>query len=628
MPGTLHPTVEQVTARLRQRSAPTRQRYLDSCRLTQRDTPPRQTLSCGNLAHGYAACGAEEKRRIGSMRAPNLGIITAYNDMLSAHQPLAVYPDRIKQQASAAGGSAQVAAGVPAMCDGVTQGQPGMELSLFSRDVVAMATAVGFSHNLFDAGLCLGICDKIVPGMLIGALQFGHLPIGFIGSGPMGTGIANSEKAAMRQNYAAGKASRAQLLAVESASYHSPGTCTFYGTANTNQLMVEALGLQLPGSSFLHPTHPLRPALTARTVTALFSQTAQGDNYRPLCEVVTEASLVNAVVALLASGGSTNHTLHLVAIAGAAGIQLQWRDIDELSRQVPLLARVYPNGEADINDFQAAGGTAYLLHELRRGGLLNEDVNNLLGSGLAPYCCHPEPAAADGIDWRQPADRSLRDDVLARLESPFAPEGGLRSLSGNLGEAVIKVSAVAPEQQSIEAPCRVFESQQELLTAFAADQLNCDVVAVVRFQGPAANGMPELHQLTPCLGVLQDRGFKVALVTDGRMSGASGKVPAAIHLMPEAVGGGPISRLQDGDIIALDARAGTLNVLLEAAQWDRRPTAAAPAGADSLGRRLFRLFRQSVNESGRGATVFADAPDTAQCADKPAAAQAATAETE
>lgn len=607
----MHPVVEEVTEDLRRRSVATREIYLERCRRTRDDTPPKRTLSCGNLAHGYAACNEHEKQMIGSLTMPNIGIINSYNDMLSAHQPLADYPALIKAHALQLEATAQVASGVPAMCDGVTQGQPGMELSLFSRDVVAMATAIGLSHNMFDAALCLGICDKIVPGMLIGALQFGHLPVAFIGSGPMATGIPNKQKAAVRQQYAEGKADKAELLAVESASYHSPGTCTFYGTANTNQVMMEILGMQLPGSSFLHPADPLREALTRRTVEELVRPTT-GAIARPLCDVVTEASLVNAVVALLATGGSTNHTLHLVAIACAAGIDLCWEDMDQLSRVVPLLARIYPNGSADINDFQDAGGTAFIVKELRSGQLLNEDVVTLLGAGLDAYCCQPTLDEHGAVLWSEPVTTSRRLDVLRPVADPFAVEGGLRSLSGNLGHCVIKTSAVEEAHHVIKAPCRVFDSQEALKAAFDAGELDRDLVAVVRFQGPVANGMPELHKMTPYLGVLQDRGFKVALVTDGRMSGASGKVPAAIHLSPEAIAGGPIGRLRDGDVIELDAHRGVLNVQATMAELESRPAAQPVSQEPTLGRHLFDVFRRSVSKPAQGASVFSVVADVEQ----------------
>jgi phosphogluconate dehydratase len=600
----MNPVIEQVTESLKRRSGPRRGRYLDRCDRTMDELPPKKRLSCGNLAHGYAACGEDEKQLIAGMQAANVGIITAYNDMLSAHQPLALYPDRIKQFARELGGTAQVASGVPAMCDGVTQGQPGMDLSLFSRDVVAMATAVGLSHNMFDAALCLGICDKIVPGMMIGALQFGHLPVAFIGSGPMLSGIPNKEKAAVRQLHAEGKATDDDLLVVESASYHSAGTCTFYGTANSNQVLMEMLGVQLPGSSFLHPDDPLRPALTRHTLAALMATTAASEHYIPLSRVVSEESIVNALVALLATGGSTNHMLHMVAIARAAGVELQLEDVDALSAAVPLLARIYPNGSADINHFQAAGGMAFLVRELRSGGYLNESVVNLLGEGLDAWCAAPAEDGRGGVNWDSAVVESGDSEVLTGVATPFAPEGGLKRLDGNLGEAVIKVSAVAAEHRQVSAPCRVFQSQQELKEAFEAGELDGDLVAVVRFQGPAANGMPELHKLTPFLGVLQDRGFKVALVTDGRMSGASGKVPAAIHLSPEAAHGGPIARLRDGDVVTLDAEAGSLSVAVEAAEWESREPAERPPEEFSLGRNLFEVFRSETSGSLLGASVF------------------------
>jgi len=600
----MNPVIEQVTEQLRQRSRDRRQRYLDDCDRTLDELPPKKRLSCGNIAHGYAACSDDEKQLIAGMEAANIGIINAYNDMLSAHQPLALYPDQVKAFARALGGTAQVASGVPAMCDGVTQGQPGMDLSLFSRDVVAMATAVGLSHNLFDAGLCLGICDKIVPGMMIGALQFGHLPVAFIGSGPMASGIPNKEKAAVRQLHAEGKAGDDELLAVESASYHSAGTCTFYGTANSNQVLMEMLGVQLPGSSFLHPEDPMRPALTRYTVQALMGSTAGSANYRPLGRVISEESIVNALVALQATGGSTNHTLHMVAIARAAGIDLTLQDFDALSAAVPLLARVYPNGSADINHFQAAGGMAFLVRELRGAGLLNEKVENILGEGLDPYTCAPSLADGGSVSWSNPVAASGDTGVLTSVDAAFAAEGGLRRLDGNLGECVIKISAVAEEHRKIVAPCRVFHSQEDLKSAFEAGEMDCDVVAVVRFQGPSANGMPELHKMTPYLGVLQDRGFKVALVTDGRMSGASGKVPAAIHLTPEAAHGGPIARLRDGDEVELDAGSGSLRVLVEESEWQARDLAQPPETFHNLGRNLFDVFRAGNGGAATGASVF------------------------
>lgn len=600
----MNPTVEQVTSALRERSRKTRGDYLDNCRRTRDELPPRKRLSCGNLAHGYAACGEDEKAVMARMESANIGIINAYNDMLSAHQPLHAYPDLIRQAAWGFGATAQVASGVPAMCDGVTQGQPGMELSLFSRDVVAMATAVGLSHNLFDAAICLGICDKIVPGMLIGALQFGHLPIAFIGSGPMASGIPNSEKAAVRQKHAQGQADDSELLAVESASYHSPGTCTFYGTANSNQMLMEMLGVQLPGSSFLHPDDPLRSTLVDRAVAALVHCAAEGPQHLPLYRVVDEASIVNALVGLLATGGSTNHTLHLVAIARSAGIQLTLEDFHLLSPAVPLLTRIYPNGTADVNDFQRAGGMACLAGELRGAGLLNEEVQSILGQGLDPLCRAPRLDDDGSIVWSGAAVQSTDTSVLATMTEPFAPEGGLRRLQGNLGECVIKVSAVDPAHYRISAPARVFSSQQALRDAFDAGDLDADMIAVVRFQGPVANGMPELHKLTPYLGVLQDRGYRVALVTDGRMSGASGKVPAAIHLTPEASAGGMLARVRDGDVITLDAEAGSLELQVDPAELAARAGVEPPAAASTLGRGLFGNMRGSVSDAASGASVF------------------------
>lgn len=608
MPPTLNATVEAVTARIEARSRDSRQAYLASMERTMALFPPRRTLSCGNMAHAFAACQPADKSTIAGMKAANLGIVTAYNDMLSAHQPLQFYPDIIKEAAHAIGSTAQVAGGVPAMCDGVTQGQPGMELSLFSRDVIAMATAISLSHNVFDGVLCLGVCDKIVPGLLIGALQFGHLPAGFIPAGPMASGIPNKTKALVRQQYAKGSIDRSELLAVESASYHSHGTCTFYGTANSNQVMVEMLGVQLPGASFVHPDDPLRRALTIETVRRVVASTQQSGHQRPLAALISEASLVNAAVALLASGGSTNHTLHLVAIAKAAGIILTWQDLDELSRVTPLLARVYPNGEADVNTFQEAGGMAFLVRELRALGLLNENVISLMGEGMEMYARKPVLREDGSVHWIEYNKPSHLPDVLRPAGSPFSEEGGLRLVQGNLGEGIIKTSAVKPEHQIIKAPCRVFNSQQEMVDAYKAGDLQQDFIAVVRFQGPQANGMPELHQLTPSLGALQDEGFKVALVTDGRMSGASGKVAAAIHMSPEARDGGPLAKLRDGDPLQLDASTGRLDVLLDEATMQARenvtytpPLESAP---ESLGRALFENFRAMAGNAHLGASVF------------------------
>jgi len=539
----MHPRVLEVTRRIQARSAATRQRYLEMVRAAASKGPHRGTLPCGNLAHGVAACGESDKQTLRLMNQANVAIVSAYNDMLSAHQPFERFPGLIKQALHEIGSVGQFAGGVPAMCDGVTQGEPGMELSLASRDVIAMSTAIALSHNMFDAALCLGVCDKIVPGLLIGSLRFGHLPTVFVPAGPMPTGISNKEKAAVRQLFAEGKATREELLASEMASYHAPGTCTFYGTANTNQLLVEVMGLHLPGASFVNPNTPLRDELTREAARQASRLTPENGNYVPMAEIVDEKAIVNSVVALLATGGSTNHTLHLLAIAQAAGIQLTWQDMSELSHVVPTLARIYPNGQADINHFQAAGGMSFLIRQLLDGGLLHEDVQTVAGPGLRRYT--REPFLEDGrLVWREGPERSLDEAILRPLDKPFSAEGGLRLMEGNLGRGVMKVSAVAPEHQVVEAPVRIFHDQASLAAAFKAGELERDLVAVVRFQGPRANGMPELHKLTPFLGVLQDRGFKVALVTDGRMSGASGKVPAAIHVSPEAIAGGPLVAVQ------------------------------------------------------------------------------------
>ncbi|MBX2808969.1 MAG: phosphogluconate dehydratase [Cellvibrionaceae bacterium] len=599
-----HPVIAAVTHAIAARSESTRQQYIQRMQQTRTDNPPRKRLSCGNIAHAVAACGESEKQLLTAESAANLGITTAYNDMLSAHQPYKDYPDQIKAAASAHGASAQIAGGVPAMCDGVTQGQAGMELSLFSRDVVAMATAVGLSHNMFDGNLFLGICDKIVPGMMIGALEFGHLPACFVPAGPMPSGLSNKEKALAREKFASGDIDRTQMLAVESASYHSPGTCTFYGTANSNQLLMEFLGVHLAGASFVAPGTPLRAALTDAAVAKLLAITDKGECYRPLYEVVNEKSLVNAIVGLLATGGSTNHTLHLVAIARAAGLVLTWEDIDELSAVVPLLARIYPNGQADINHFHQAGGMGFLFRELRTAGLLNEDVVNIMGEGLAAYELQPGLNAQGQLEWTDVPAESGDYTVLATVAKAFSSNGGLKLLQGNLGKGVIKVSAVDEAHRIIEAPCKVFESQEALQQAFKAGELFQDMIAVVRFQGPAANGMPELHKMTPLLGVAQEKGFKVALVTDGRMSGASGKVPAAIHLSPEAKLGGLIGKVRDGDVIRLDAQAGTLEVKLSDAELAARPAAPVPVITQNLGRYLFSGMRDNVNPAELGGGFF------------------------
>lgn len=593
--------LERVTLELIERSRPARTAYIQRINQTREDDPPRQSLSCGNLAHGYAACNSTDKQRIRLMQSANIGIVNAYNDVLSAHQPMAVYPQIIKQAAADLGSTAQVAGGVPAMCDGVTQGRVGMELSLFSRDVIAMATAVSLTHNLFDAALCLGTCDKIVPGLLIGALQFGHLPVAFFPAGPMPSGISNKEKANVRQRYAAGKASKEELLDAESASYHSAGTCTFYGTANTNQILMEVMGLQLPGSSFVSPAEPLRKALLEETVSSLVNAAEKGN--ATLADVVTERSIINGLVALLATGGSTNHTLHLVAIARAAGIDLSWRDFDEVSKLVPLLVRVYPNGDEDINAFQRAGGTAFVIRELRQAGLLHDEVRTLVGTGLSHYERAPKLISAR-VRWEDIAEESRWPEVLRPVRNPFSDEGGLRLISGNLGSGVIKISAVDPAHRQVKAPCRIFHDQESFKRAFEAGELERDVVVVVRFQGPQACGMPELHQLTPYLGGLQDKGFKVAIVTDGRMSGASGKVPAAIHLSPEALVQGPLARIRDGDVIELDADTGELRVSLTDKELEERNLVEHTHANNTLGRQLFTCFRDAVGVSESGASVF------------------------
>ncbi|MCV4095922.1 phosphogluconate dehydratase [Pseudomonas aeruginosa] len=602
----MHPRVLEVTRRIQARSAATRQRYLEMVRAAASKGPHRGTLPCGNLAHGVAACGESDKQTLRLMNQANVAIVSAYNDMLSAHQPFERFPVLIKQALHEIGSVGQFAGGVPAMCDGVTQGEPGMELSLASRDVIAMSTAIALSHNMFDAALCLGVCDKIVPGLLIGSLRFGHLPTVFVPAGPMPTGISNKEKAAVRQLFAEGKATREELLASEMASYHAPGTCTFYGTANTNQLLVEVMGLHLPGASFVNPNTPLRDELTREAARQASRLTPENGNYVPMAEIVDEKAIVNSVVALLATGGSTNHTLHLLAIAQAAGIQLTWQDMSELSHVVPTLARIYPNGQADINHFQAAGGMSFLIRQLLDGGLLHEDVQTVAGPGLRRYT--REPFLEDGrLVWREGPERSLDEAILRPLDKPFSAEGGLRLMEGNLGRGVMKVSAVAPEHQVVEAPVRIFHDQASLAAAFKAGELERDLVAVVRFQGPRANGMPELHKLTPFLGVLQDRGFKVALVTDGRMSGASGKVPAAIHVSPEAIAGGPLARLRDGDRVRVDGVNGELRVLVDDAEWQARSLEPAPQDGNlGCGRELFAFMRNAMSSAEEGACSFTE----------------------
>ena len=605
--------VNAVTRRIAERSEALRHAYLNLINANANAQPPRNKLSCGNMAHGFAACEAGDKERIRLVNAPNIGIVTAYNDMLSAHQPYAEYPELIKKHARSMGATAQVAGAVPAMCDGVTQGQDGMELSLFSRDHIAQATVIALSHQMFDAVICLGICDKIVPGMLMGALRFGHLPMLFIPAGPMQSGITNSEKARVRQLFAEGKVSRDELLDAESASYHSPGTCTFYGTANSNQILMEALGLQLPGGSFVNPGTPLRDALTAAAVQHVAKITALGQSPRPIGRTLDERAFVNAIVALLASGGSTNHTIHLIAMARSAGFIIDWSDFDELSRTVPLLARVYPNGQADINHFHAAGGTGYLFDQLMQHGLMHSDAQTIWGKSLADYASEPQLIDSE-LTWQPSPKQSLDPKVLTSVAEPFDVEGGLRLLTGNLGRGVIKISAVAPQHRQVRAQAMVIEDQHALQEKFDAGDLTGDCVVVVRFQGPQANGMPELHKLTPILGVLQDRGYAVALVTDGRMSGASGKVPAAIHVTPEACQGGPLAMIRNGDWISLDATTGTLMVELSAQELaEREPLAHGAISNTGVGREFFGLFRQAVTGAEQGASVLFGDSATPSC---------------
>ncbi|NKL96149.1 phosphogluconate dehydratase [Rhizobium leguminosarum bv. viciae] len=601
-----HARISAITDRIVERSKPTRERYLERLRAAASQGVQRSVLGCANLAHGFAVCSPADKDALAGDRIPNLGIITAYNDMLSAHQPFETYPAIIREAAAQAGGVAQVAGGVPAMCDGVTQGQPGMELSLFSRDLIAMSAGVGLSHNMFDAALFLGVCDKIVPGLVIAALSFGHLPSIFVPAGPMTTGLPNDEKSRVRQLFAEGKVGRAELLEAESKSYHGPGTCTFYGTANSNQMLMEIMGFHMPGSSFINPGTPLREALTREAAKRALAITALGNEFTPAGEMIDERSVVNGVVGLHATGGSTNHTLHLVAMARAAGIQLTWQDIAELSEIVPLLARVYPNGLADVNHFQAAGGMGFLIKELLKHGLVHDDVRTVFGQGLEAYTVDARLGEKGAVVREPSPEKSVDPKVLSSIETPFQANGGLKMLRGNLGKAVIKISAVKPERHIIEAPAIIFHSQQELQDAFKEGKLNRDFIAVVRFQGPKANGMPELHKLTPPLGVLQDRGFRVALLTDGRMSGASGKVPAAIHVTPEAVDGGPIARIREGDIIRLDAIKGTLELLVDAADLAEREPVTVDLSDNEfgMGRELFAPFRRAVGPSDQGASVL------------------------
>lgn len=604
--STTHPVVAEVTDRIIARSNASRTAYLTQVRAAAETGPARGRLACANLAHGFAASDPADKTALRNMLKPNIAIVSSYNDMLSAHKPFEAFPAQLKQAVLKAGGIAQFAGGVPAMCDGITQGRPGMELSLFSRDVIAMSTAIALSHDMFDASLMLGVCDKIVPGMLIGALAFGHLPTIFVPAGPMTSGIPNGEKAKVRQLYAENKVSREELLDAEAASYHGSGTCTFFGTANSNQLLMEVMGLHLPGSSFVNPGTAMRTALTAEAGRQVTSITALGDHYTPIGELVDERVIVNGTVALLATGGSTNHTMHLVAIAQAAGITLTWNDISELSAVVPLLARIYPNGSADVNHFHAAGGLGFTITTLLDAGLLHEDVLTVVGRGLRRYSQEPK-LDGDAVMWLDGTTMSHDTAVLRGADEPFAADGGLKTLSGNLGTSVIKTSAVKPEHRVVTAPARVFDDQADFLAAFDAGELERDLIAVLRYQGPRAIGMPELHKLTPALGVLQDRGYKVAVVTDGRMSGASGKVPAAIHLTPEAAVGGPLARVRDGDEITVDSVAGTLLLHVASDELAARPATGRPpttAEMGGAGRELFASMRAAVGPADQGASVF------------------------
>jgi phosphogluconate dehydratase len=604
----LHPAVAAVTRRIIERSAPTRGPYLARLERAARRPRGSDRMGCANVAHAFAGLPTNDKLRVVAERAPHIGVVTAYNDMLSAHQPYETYPALLREAARAAGATMQVAGGVPAMCDGVTQGLPGMELSLFSRDTIAMATAIALTHDVFDVALLLGVCDKIVPGLLIGALHFGHLPCVFVPAGPMGTGLSNSVKSKVREAHARGEVGREELLAAEQAAYHSPGTCTFYGTANSNQMLLEAMGLHVPGSAFVHPHAALREALTRSAVEHVLAIRRGGARYAPIGRIVDERCIVNAMVALLATGGSTNHLIHWVAVARAAGIVIDWGDFDALSAAVPLLARVYPNGQADVNQFQAAGGPGFVLRELLDGGWLHADVPAVSERGLAAHTEVPT-LAAGRLVWQTLPRESGDADIVRRASEPFSATGGLKLLTGNLGRAVIKVSAVPDDRHVIEAPVRVFTSQAAMHAAFTAGELARDVIVVVRFQGPSANGMPELHKLTPPLAVLQGQGHRVALVTDGRMSGASGTVPAAIHVSPEALAGGPLARVHDGDVIRLDAVNGTLDALVADADWAARVPATMAAdqiddNAHGLGRDLFGGMRRHVTSAEEGACTW------------------------
>ncbi|WP_405600651.1 MULTISPECIES: phosphogluconate dehydratase [unclassified Pseudoalteromonas] len=612
----LHPRIQEVTQRVIERSKNTRQDYLDRISHAKKQTRVRAGLGCGNIAHVMAACSSDDKARLKADEQPNLAIINSYNDMLSAHVPYKDYPDLIKNIATKYDATAQVAGGVPAMCDGVTQGRDGMELSLFSRDVIAMSTAISLSHDVFDGVFCLGVCDKIVPGLLIGALSFGHLPVFFLPAGPMQSGIPNKEKARIRQKFAQGLVSREDLLEAESASYHSAGTCTFYGTANSNQMLMEIMGLHLPGSSFINPYTELRDGLTGNAVETMLKQLTDDKESPCLADVISEKTIINGLVGLLSTGGSTNHAIHIVAIAKAAGIQVTWKDMSDLSEVVPLLTRIYPNGSADVNHFQAAGGMGFLMRELASAGYLHTDVKTMLGDGLAPYMTEPRldkdeslimsnSTGPTKIKWVDCPANSHDEEVLRPVSNPFSKQGGLQLLTGNLGKAVIKVSAVAIEHQVVTAPAKVFSSQSALQDAYTRGELNQDFIAVLKEQGPKAKGMPELHKLTPVMATLQDEGFKVAIVTDGRMSGASGKVPAAIHLAPEAVEGGIIAKIREGDLVTLDAPNGILKVHVSDEELAKREAELSlPSATFGTGRELFTGFRNIVSSADLGASAF------------------------
>ncbi|MGB1301285.1 MAG: phosphogluconate dehydratase [Pseudoalteromonas tetraodonis] len=612
----LHPRIQEVTERVIERSKQTRKAYLDRISHAKKQTRVRAGLGCGNIAHVMAACSSDDKARLKADEVPNLAIINSYNDMLSAHVPYKEYPDLIKSIATKFDATAQVAGGVPAMCDGVTQGRDGMELSLFSRDVIAMSTAVSLSHDVFDGVFCLGVCDKIVPGLLIGALSFGHLPVYFLPAGPMQSGIPNKDKARVRQKFAQGLVSREELLEAESASYHSAGTCTFYGTANSNQMLMEIMGLHLPGSSFINPYTELRDGLTGNAVETMLKQLTENKDGPCLADVISEKTIINGLVGLLSTGGSTNHAIHIVAIAKAAGIQVTWKDMSDLSAVVPLLTRIYPNGSADVNHFQAAGGMGFLMRELAGAGYLHTDVTTILGEGLAPYMCEPlldkddnlimsDANGPSKVKWVACPENSHDEEVLRPVSNPFSKQGGLQLLTGNLGKAVIKVSAVAESHQVVSAPAKVFSSQGELQDAYSRGELNQDFIAVLKEQGPKAKGMPELHKLTPVMATLQDQGYKVAIVTDGRMSGASGKVPAAIHLAPEAVEGGIIAKIHEGDIVTLDAPNGILEVHVSDEELAKRePQISQASQTFGTGRELFTGFRNIVSSADLGASAF------------------------